>query len=227
MCATSPIRVLFVGNSATYVHDIPGTLAELAQKAGYNIECSSVVKGGATLAMHADASSPLGQKTLRAIEQGYDIVFIQDNGNCISSGEMRAKSKHAAETLNAKIRASGARMGIYVRPPYGYESFGCDPVGQCREFDKHFVGVADSIDAVCAFVNRAFAYAIKNTDYNLWGPDNAHTSEYGAYLAVCVFFCTIFKVSSTALDAVGIFAEDAHNLQTIADKIALDGAMPW
>ena len=227
MCATSPIRVLFVGNSATYVHDIPGTLAGLAQKAGYKIECSSVVKGGATLAMHADASSPLGQKTLRAIEAGYDIVFIQDNGNCISSGEMRAKSKHAAETLGAAIRASGARVGIYIRPPYGYESFGCDPVGQCREFDKHFGEIADGIDAVCACVNRAFAYAIKNTNYNLWGPDNAHTSEYGAYLAVCVFFCTIFKVSSTVLDAVGISAEDAHNLQAIADKIALDGAIPW
>ena len=68
---------------------------------------------------------------------------------------------------------------------------------------------------------------MSNPTNDLWGPDNAHTSEYGAYLAVCVFFCTIFKVSSTALDAVGIAAEDAHNLQTIADKIALDGAMPW
>ena len=227
MCATSPIRVLFVGNSATYVHDIPDMLAGLAQKAGYKIECGSVVKGGATLSMHADVSSPLGQKALRAIEAGYDIVFLQDNGNCISSGEMRAKSKCATETLDAKIRASGARTGIYIRPPYGYESFGCDPVGQCREFDKHFGAIADSIDAVCAYVNRAFAYAIKSTDYNLWGPDNAHTSEYGAFLAVCVFFCTIFKVSSTVLDAVGISAEDAHNLQTIADKIALDGVIPW
>ena len=227
MCTMSPTRVLFVGNSATYVHDIPGMLAGLAQKAGYKIECGSVVKGGATLAMHADAASPLGQKTLRAIEAGYDIVFIQDNGNCISSGEMRAKSKCAAETLGAKIRASGARTGIYIRPPYGYESFGHDPVGQCREFDTHFGGVADSIDSVCAYVNRAFAYAIKNTDYNLWGPDNAHTSEYGAYLAACVFFCTIFNTSSAVLDTIGMPLEDARQLQTVADKIALDGVIPW
>ena len=227
MGKNSPIKVLFVGNSATYVHDIPGMLARLAQKAGYDIECNSVVKGGATLSMHADASLPLGQKTLNAIQAGHDIVFVQDNGNCVSSDEMRAASIKAAETLAAAIHGSGAKAGIYIRPPYGYETWGNDPVEQCIEFDKHFLAIADSIGSVNVHVNRAFAYAIKNANYNLWGPDNGHTSEHGAYLATCVFFATFFNTSSAVLDSNGLPPEDARDLQIIANKIALDGEMPW
>jgi hypothetical protein len=44
---------------------------------------------------------------------------------------------------------------------------------------------------------------------------------YGAYLAVCVFFSTIFQASSAVLDTNGLPKEDAAALQAIADKIAL------
>ena len=63
--------------------------------------------------------------------------------------------------------------------------------------------------------------AIENTDIRLWGDDNAHTSDEGAYLAVCVHFATIFGKSATILDENGI--EDAKILQEIADKIVFGG----
>ena len=69
------MRILFIGNSATYVHDIPETLARLATEAGYPTECVRVVKGGWKLSQHAEA----GSRALAEIEKGYDIVVLQDN----------------------------------------------------------------------------------------------------------------------------------------------------
>ena len=114
-------------------------------------------------------------------------------------------------------RESGARVYYYVRPPYGYEAFGRSPVEQCREFDRFFTEIADREGAVCAYVNRAFEYAIENTDIRLWGDDNAHTSDEGAYLAVCVIFATVYGKSASLLDENGI--DEAKILQEIADKI--------
>lgn len=210
------MRILFIGNSATYVHDLPETLARLATEAGYPLECARVVKGGWRLSQHAEA----GSRAREEIEKGYDIVFLQDNGDCISLDEKREACIRACTELTDAAKSSGARVYYYVRPPYGYEAFGRSPLEQCSEFDLLFSSMAKENDAVCAYVNRAFAYAIENTNIRLWGDDNAHTSEQGGYLAVCVFFATLFGKSATLLDPNGI--EETEILQTIADKIVFD-----
>ena len=207
------MRILFIGNSATYVHDIPETLAKLASEAGFPTEAVRIVKGGWRLSQHAEA----GSRALAEIEKGYDLVVLQDNGNCVENDERRAASTSAIEILGKAARESGARVYYYVRPPYGYEAFGRSPVEQCREFDRFFTEIADREGAVCAYVNRAFEYAIENTDIRLWGDDNAHTSDEGAYLAVCVIFATVYGKSASLLDENGI--DEAKILQEIADKI--------
>lgn len=222
-----PIKLLFIGNSATYVHDLPEMLCRLARQAGYPILCDSIAKPGVKVSFHADAATEHGQTVLQTIARGYDIVFMQDNGNCVSSDELRFASRQAYETLGAAIHAAGAKTGIYFRPPYGYEKWGMDPVGQCMAFDRHFSEIAEAIGSVNAYVNRAFAYAIRHTDFDLWGDDHAHTSLHGAYLAVCVFFASVFRSSSAVLDADGIPTEDARILQAIADRVVLDGELPW
>lgn len=211
------MRILFIGNSATYVHDIPETLAYLATEAGYPTECVRVVKGGWKLSQHAQT----GSRALAEIENSYDIVVLQDNGNCVENDEKREACISACELLSSKAIASGAKVFYYVRPPYGYEAFGRTPIEQCRAFDELFTDIASKNGAVCAYVNRAFAYAIDNTDIRLWGDDNAHTSEAGAYLAVCVHFAAIYGKSATLLDENGI--EKAKELQQIADKVVFGG----
>lgn len=220
-------KVLFIGNSATFTNDIPGTLSKLAKKAGYYVDVNSVTKGGATLTEHADDTTDHGKAVLNAIiNGGCDIVFLQDNSNCISSDAMRTASKNACKTLDAAIRAAGAEIYIYVRPPSGNKVAGYTSVEQCTEFDKLFDDIAAELGAENVYVNRAFAYAVQNLNVPLWGSDNAHTSEEGAYLAVCVFFSTLFKTSSTVLDDNGLPADVALSLQQAADKIVLEQYVP-
>ena len=223
----SPIRILFIGNSATYVHELPQRLAAEAGRAGYAVEVNSVTKGGYELLQHADTESEHGKRVYREIESGYDIVFLQDNGNCISSAEKRSDSASACKMLDEAIRRSGAETCIYVRPPYGKEAFGRSAFDQCVEFDKHFCNIAEQTGGRLAFVNRAFALAIKHGVIDLWGPDNAHTSECGGYLAVCVFFATLVGTLPSLFDGDVIPREKAEVLQEIADRVVLKKELPW
>ena len=221
------LRVLFIGNSATYVHDLPLTLARLATAAGYPTECHMLAKGGRYLSQHADAESEWGARVLAEIAQGYDIVFLQDNGNCITSDALREASMAACRRLSAAVTAAGRKTWIYVRPPYGTEHAGRSPLVQCEAFDRFFGEIGAEIGAKFAHVNRAFAYAMTRLPYDLWGPDHAHTSERGAYLAVCVFFAAIFGQSAALLGANDLPKEDARALQAAADAVVLNGVIPW
>lgn len=214
----SKLRILFIGNSATYVHEIPETLARLANEKGYNVETESITRGGYMLSQYSDEKG-----VFDTIKKGFDIVVLQDNGNCVSSPEMRMKCKSACKSLIKFAKESGAKVYIYVRPPYGYSSFGLTPLEQCAEFDKLFGEISEKEGAENIYVNRAFAEAIKTTTLKLWGPDNAHTSEQGAYLAVCTFFSTIFKTSSNVLDHNSLEPSDAVLIQGISNKISLMG----
>ena len=96
--------------------------------------------------------------------------------------------------------------------------------GRCLSFGE----LAAEHHARCVDVNRAVAYAMTHLPYDLWGDDHAHTSRYGAYLAVCTFYATLFGKTATELGiAYGLPAADAKALQEAADQIALQGVIPW
>lgn len=220
-------KILFIGNSATSVNDIPNTLRQLAIKAGYNVEVNSITVGAAELATYANSSTAEGQTVLNEINKGYDIVILQDHSNCISTTEKREASIAACKTLDKIIRDSGAKTYIYVRPPVGYEKAGYDSIKQCEEYDKLFESISSELGSTNVYVNRAFAYSINNLNVGLWGSDNAHTSVEGGYLVVCTFFSTLFNTSSSVLDYNGLSAEMAKSLQEVADKIVLGGIVPF
>jgi hypothetical protein len=221
------MKFLFIGNSATYVHDVPQTLQRLAGELGFEFDVAQITPGGCELAMHADTSTELGQKVFAEIAKGYDIVFIQENGSCMSSAEKRAACFDASKRLIAAIRESGAEPYIYVRPPCLKDYYGYPTIEQCKNFDEIFGTIAkENGNVKCVYVNRAFAYAAKNYNFNLWGPDNGHTSPLGAYLIVCTFFTTLFGESATKLSAGEIDPADAKVLAEIADKVVRENIEP-
>ena len=221
------MKILFIGNSATYVHEIPQTLQRLAGERGYPIEIGQITPGGCELAKHANMETEHGQRVLNEIAKGYDVVFLQDNGNCVSCEGKREACIRACRELSARVRESGGVPYLYVRPPYGTDAFGRSPWEQCVSFDSLFTEIGRENGAVCAYVNRAFAYAMKNLPCELWGEDHAHTSPHGAYLAVCVFYATLFCTSAIGLSPNGLPAAEALTLQSVADRIVLEQYCPW
>lgn len=114
----APARVLFVGNSLTYVGNLPSVLAALAASNGRPIATEMFVKGGATLADSAREGSV--RKALESTH--YDFVVLQERGGdifCVDadrpSGET-CKSEQAHRDLARMALAHGAKpllLGTY------------------------------------------------------------------------------------------------------------------
>ena len=71
------MKILFIGNSATSVNDVPNLLKRLAASAGKTVTVKAITKGGYTLAQHADETTDHGKGVYAEIAKGYDIVFLQ------------------------------------------------------------------------------------------------------------------------------------------------------
>ena len=221
------MKFLFIGNSATYVHEVPQTLQKLAGELGFEFEVAQITPGGCELAMHANTETDLGKQVFAEIAKGYDVVFLQENGSCMSSEEKFAACSDACRRLIAAIRESGAEPTIYVRPPCLKDYYGYPTIEQCKNFDKIFNKIAEDNGGVSrVYVNRSFAYAAKNYNFSLWGPDNGHTSPLGAYLIVCTFFATLFGESATKLSTLDLDPTEAKTVAEIADKVLRESIEP-
>ena len=213
------MNLLFIGNSATYVNELPQTLSRLAMELGYEFQTAQLTPGGYTLTQHADTLTDHCKAVITEIKKGYDAVILQDNSICIKDDAHREATDRACELLCKAIRESGAKLYFYVRPPTGKVNYGYTSLQQCEKLDTLFTQLAEKHGGECIYVNRAFAEAIWTTDYNLWGEDNAHTGKLGGYLTVCTFFKAMTGKSPTALSYNGLDETTAQALQDIADAV--------
>ena len=113
-CATNqthpgPLRVLFIGNSLTYVANLPAVFDALASQNAHPTRSEMLVKGGATLSQRlADGSAE------RALKDGaYDLVVLQERGGDIIGG-FRPDSRKQADNALRELTALALRF--HVRP---------------------------------------------------------------------------------------------------------------
>lgn len=106
------MKILLLGNSFTYYHDMPQILAALT---GWDVTAHT--RGGAWLDEHLDPACELGTKTLPALrDQHWDYVVLQEYSN----GPITDKPRYlrAVEQLCALARAAGAAPVIYASWAY-------------------------------------------------------------------------------------------------------------
>ena len=70
-------KILFIGNSYTYVNNLPAIFGEIAKEAGYNMHIAAVTNGGWTLEKHATVTDVYGA-AVDAVLKGerYDYVTL-------------------------------------------------------------------------------------------------------------------------------------------------------
>jgi hypothetical protein len=116
--SAKPMRVLFVGNSLSYVHNLPATFAALAKAEGKPVEVRMLVRGGHTLSQHLD-SGVLTPALLGTVDR---LVLQERGGDLICSDSIPMmidncrNSRAAHARLVALARSSGAApvlLGTY------------------------------------------------------------------------------------------------------------------
>lgn len=75
------MKILFVGNSATYVNDMPLILKGLTDENGINAQIDSVTKGGGVLCDYLTEGNARYEKLTSLLgENSYDVLFLQEHG---------------------------------------------------------------------------------------------------------------------------------------------------
>src|SRR5690349_21296833 len=103
------MRLLFVGNSLTFFHDLPGTIQRLAAAGGMGgAAVESVVRGGITFVGHLRSG-----KAAEAIGRGgADWVVLQEQSTRPFEGP--ALFHHGAAALHKEVQAASGGTLLYL-----------------------------------------------------------------------------------------------------------------
>jgi hypothetical protein len=190
------VRVLFVGNSYTFVNDLPAVLHGLAVASGDSpaIEVSSVTVGGATL--QTQWQGPDAQAAIA--KGGHEFVVIQ--GQSVEPvGDPTTFQAYAALFADAATKA-------HAQPAF-YETWARKP-GDALYAEAWTGGSADAMQdgllgaystartralsagpAKLVPVGEAFRdVRVHHPTIELYQADGSHPSAAGTYLAACVFY---------------------------------------
>jgi hypothetical protein len=220
-CGPDPsgcVRILFIGNSYTYVNDLPATVAKLAASSGHRVAADSVAVGGATL---ADALGSADRRQRMAAVH-WSFIVLQEQSQIPASPELRQQDMFpAARTLAGLVEAAGAEPVLFETwahrdgwPEAGLASY---DLMQAQVDDAYDI-LSHELQVPEAPVGSAWSI-VRATDpgLGLWVDDGVHPTPAGTYLAACVLYATIFQADPRGLGFTdGLAIADAQRLQAIA-----------
>lgn len=218
--STGKIEVLFVGNSKTYVNDIPSKFKNLAKKGGYTVNISTATKGGRTLKYLTTKSNNstdklTGKNNYNTITgKAYDYVIMQEQSDTYINDYDTFLS--GATKLKNLVQKNNKNTKLFVRQCWAYKSSSTS----IRE--KGYTNarkVASKIGASLIYDGKSIYKAKSSTNMSMF-VDNVHQSKEGAYLSACCVYSAVFNKSPVNLGYYGgISSANAKKLKMIAWNI--------
>jgi hypothetical protein len=219
------LHILFVGNSHTYVNNVPMLVESLAVAGGRLAVTDMSAPGGYSLMEHA-----VLQQTLDKIAQGgWDYVVLQEQSQIPVIPYWRDSGMYpASRLLDSLIRDKAAQTAFYMT--WGWKNGGTHSWrGHSSPTFSTYFEMQDSVTAayrgiqtelVATMCPVGLAWRLARTQdslVDLWQADESHATLKGSYLGACVFYATLFQSSPVGLGYfAGLAPFEAHWLQEIA-----------
>lgn len=211
------MQILFLGNSFTYVNDLPSMVGKML-----SCETAAVTRGGAKLHDFLSPEDSLSVCMEEALGNGpWDYAVIQEQS--FTPIGNREDFLASVQTLCARIREIGAVPVVYSTWAYeeGSEKLnntGYSYAAMAAGLTEGYRMAAEQNGALLCPVGAAFDRARKH--FPLYHPqDHYHPSVYGTYLAACVFARLLApekEISSWLPE--GLTQAEARKLQIIAKE---------
>ncbi|MEO8590419.1 MAG: DUF4886 domain-containing protein [Flavobacteriales bacterium] len=240
LLAALPVRaqqtaVLFIGNSYTYVNDLPDMFRQIALSLGDTVSTGMQAPGGYTLQDHT--YDPATQAAIAS--QQWDYVVLQEQSQFGALPTFEAYTDVAAETLTYKIQLSSECGYPVFYMTWGRENGDatwcpqyphmCTYAGMQQALRDNYIQLALDNEGYVSPVGWAWKL-VRDTHPNieLYQADESHPSVSGTYLAACVFYCTLFRESCVGASFTSTLQPDsAAILQAIASATVLDSLDTW
>jgi hypothetical protein len=182
-------KVLFIGNSLTYVNDLPGMLTAIAAQAGKTLVTAEVVQGAFALEDHFRAGDAQVE-----IAKGYQLVILQQGPSSLE--ESQANLLHWATRFDPVIRNSGARPALYMVWPE-LERF-----SRFNDVRDSYSNAALAIDGMFIPGGEAWRASWRiDPALEFYGEDDFHPSTLGTYAVALSMFAEMFRQTPADLPA--------------------------
>jgi hypothetical protein len=179
---TRPLRVLFIGNSLTAGHDVPGLVQAMAELHGVNLQVTMMAPGGYAIEDHWNDGNQ------RLLETGnYHVVVLQQGPSTLFASQ--ANLRQWAITWANHARRFGARPALYMVWPVRGQDNGFALVSQS------YRNAAIAADTAIFPAGEAWqqAMAIEPT-IALYEADDLHALPAGSFLAAMVIGRGLFNL---------------------------------
>ena len=230
-------KVLFIGNSYTFVNNLPDIISNIALSMGDTLIYDSSTPGGFSFQQHTTYSETL----TKINSENWDYVILQEqsqkpsfspsqvNADCIPYAEDLVNLINANDTCTIPLfymtwgRKNGDQTNCQSYPPV------CTYEGMQQRLRESYLLMGSLFSAEVAPVGAAWQQVrINNPGIELYAADESHPSIAGSFLAACVFYSSIFhKYPITDYIPAGIIDTDAAILKTISQEIVFDSLETW
>jgi hypothetical protein len=225
IAAASGVSVLFVGNSLTYMNDLPTTFKKLAASSSLHVEVdvTSITPGGAFLYDHwkrGEAVALLREKRPKfLVLQGQSIepLFAPQSFSRSAALFKTEADQVGATTVLFETWAHPAGDPYYKDPKSGGS-----PAAMQTRVDSAYATLAKETGATLAPIGVAWEQAQRIAPEIRLLDGTQHPSRAGTYLAAAVLFRTMFNISPTGSSYYGgLPKETALQLQRVAGEIPM------
>jgi hypothetical protein len=172
------LHVLFVGNSLTYVNDLPGTIAAIATLDGTQISYETIANPDFALVDHLDGGSNAVSEIQRG---GWNYVILQQGPSSLP--ESRTLLIDGTRRFNTYIRTAGAQAALYMVWPSK------DRISFFEDVRLSYKLAADTVKGIFLPAGEAWTTAWKvNPALSFYDSDNVHPTPLGTFLAALVIY---------------------------------------
>lgn len=230
-------KVLFIGNSYTYVNNLPQVLTDLALSLGDTVVYDSSAPGGYTFQNHSTNATTLS----KIKSQSWDVVVLQAQSQepSFPPAQVMSGTYPYGERLVDSVRKYLPCANILFYMTWGRQNGDaancgfyaplCTYAGMQARLRESYMLFKDSFMTGVAPVGVAWKkIRASNPTLNLYDPDESHPSFAGTYLAASVFYSSIFlKAANSSTYTASLNATDAAAMRATASSTVLDSVDLW
>jgi len=191
------LKVLLLGNSHTYYHDLPQTIKEITASSGFtdSILIVVVAPGGYSLQEHS-----ISQQTLDAVQQeNWDWVILQENASlaALPTNEAAASFYPFVSTLKNLVRANNKETELLLYMTHAYKDGALDCSAHptiCtyqqmqNQIRRNYIAVGDQVGIRIAPAGIMWKIVLQEIDVILWDTDTIHPSPLGSYISALTIY---------------------------------------
>lgn len=235
--SSKKISVLFLGNSYTYVNNLPNIVQQLGYAMGDSIFVDSYTIGGYTFQAHSTDTNTIA----KIYQQPWDYVVLQQQSQLpsLSPQSVNITTIPYALYLDSLIHDNNSctKTVFYMTWGRKYGDAGncaiyppvCTYAGMQQRLKESYKLMADTTQQIVAPVGEAFNLSMQyDSTLNLYDVDNSHPSLAGSYLAASTIYSTItHKQIINQNYTAGLSVNTAAFLQVVAWQTVRDSSLVW